>query len=61
MLHTHLGLILAFMRISSLYYLMLLPGPNSKKASLSWVRRLKIAVDAAKGTLPFLLSTFKTV
>uniref|UniRef100_A0A2N9J102 Protein kinase domain-containing protein n=1 Tax=Fagus sylvatica TaxID=28930 RepID=A0A2N9J102_FAGSY len=24
-------------------------GPNSKKASLSWVRRLKIAVDAAKG------------
>ncbi|PIA36028.1 hypothetical protein AQUCO_03400133v1 [Aquilegia coerulea] len=24
-------------------------GPNSKKVSLSWVRRLKIAVDAAKG------------
>ncbi|KAJ0054598.1 hypothetical protein Pint_01555 [Pistacia integerrima] len=24
-------------------------GPNSKKISLSWVRRLKIAVDAAKG------------
>ncbi|KAL5794798.1 hypothetical protein ACOSP7_003392 [Xanthoceras sorbifolium] len=24
-------------------------GPNSKKFSLSWVRRLKIAVDAAKG------------
>ncbi|KAK0583416.1 hypothetical protein LWI29_036747 [Acer saccharum] len=24
-------------------------GPNSKKLSLSWVRRLKIAVDAAKG------------
>ncbi|KAG6657657.1 probable LRR receptor-like serine/threonine-protein kinase At5g48740 [Carya illinoinensis] len=24
-------------------------GPNCKKASLSWVRRLKIAVDAAKG------------
>nr|XP_048337454.1 probable LRR receptor-like serine/threonine-protein kinase At5g48740 isoform X2 [Ziziphus jujuba var. spinosa] len=24
-------------------------GPNSRKVSLSWVRRLKIAVDAAKG------------
>lgn len=24
-------------------------GTNSKKVSLSWVRRLKIAVDAAKG------------
>jgi hypothetical protein len=24
-------------------------GPNSQKVSLSWVRRLKIAVDAAKG------------
>ncbi|OVA00094.1 Protein kinase domain [Macleaya cordata] len=24
-------------------------GPNSKKVTLSWVRRLKIAVDAAKG------------
>ncbi|KAK1558298.1 hypothetical protein Q3G72_000851 [Acer saccharum] len=26
-------------------------GPNSKKLSLSWVRRLKIAVDAAKGSI----------
>ncbi|KAK9160025.1 hypothetical protein Syun_006366 [Stephania yunnanensis] len=24
-------------------------GPNSKKLSLSWIRRLKIAIDAAKG------------
>lgn len=25
------------------------PGANSKRITLSWVRRLKIAVDAAKG------------
>ncbi|XP_050252879.1 probable LRR receptor-like serine/threonine-protein kinase At5g48740 [Quercus robur] len=31
-------------------------GINSKKASLSWVRRLKISVHSAKGTLLFLLS-----
>lgn len=30
-------------------------GPKSKKVSLSWVRRLKIAVDAAKGMLVLLL------
>ncbi|KAK6259774.1 hypothetical protein SCA6_014248 [Theobroma cacao] len=34
-------------------------GPNSQKVSLSWVRRLKIAVDAAKGavSIVFLFAT----
>lgn len=29
----------------------LISGANSKRITLSWVRRLKIAVDAAKGII----------
>ena len=45
--------IFIFMRVLCLmlhFYFLFPLGTNNTKTSLSWVRRLKIAVDAAKGT-----------